>query len=82
MGHQVCWCLWGKAKSERCALRYFLKVATEVVERTDSGRLFQRERVQEGHALAPASVLILETSRVVPLFAFREWDGSDGANIQ
>ena len=32
----------GKAKSKRCVFRYFLKVATELAERTDSGRLFQR----------------------------------------
>ena len=32
-----------EAKSMRCALRCFLKVATEVAAWTDSGRLFQRE---------------------------------------
>ena len=34
---------YGKAKSMRCAFRYFLKVATEIAEWTDSGRLFQRD---------------------------------------
>ena len=33
----------GKAKSKRCVFRYFLKVATELAEQTDSGRLFQRD---------------------------------------
>ena len=37
----------GKAKSKRCVFSYFLKVATELAERTDSGRLFQRDVVQE-----------------------------------
>ena len=30
----------GKAKSKRCVVKCFLKVATEMAERTDSGRLF------------------------------------------
>ena len=33
-----------KAKSKRCVFRCFLKVATEMAEWTDSGRLFQRDR--------------------------------------
>ena len=37
----------GKAKSKRCVFRYFLKIATELAERTDSDRLFQRDRAQE-----------------------------------
>ena len=37
----------GKAKSKRWVFRYFIKVATEMAERTDSGRLFQRDRAQE-----------------------------------
>ena len=36
-----------KAKSKRCVFRYFLKVATELAERTDSGKLFQRDGAQE-----------------------------------
>ena len=32
-----------KAKSKRCVFRYFLKVATEMTEWTDSGRLFERD---------------------------------------
>ena len=34
-----------KAKSKRCDFRCFLKAATEMAERTDSGRLFQREGI-------------------------------------
>ena len=52
-GHGACWCRWGKAKSKRCVLRHFLKVAPEVAEWTHSGRLFQREGAQEWNALAP-----------------------------
>ena len=37
----------GKAKSKRCVFRCFLKVATEMAERTDSGRLFQSDRAHE-----------------------------------
>ena len=43
----------GKTESKRCVFRYFLKVATELAERTDSGRLFQRDGAQEWKALAP-----------------------------
>ena len=37
----------GKAKPKRCVFRCFLKVATEMAERTDSGRLLQRDGAQE-----------------------------------
>ena len=37
----------GKAKSKRCVFICFLKVATEMAERTDSGRFFQGDRAQE-----------------------------------
>ena len=37
----------GKAKSKRCVFTYFLKVATELAEQTDSGRLFQKDGTQE-----------------------------------
>ena len=53
----------GKAKSKRHVLRRRLKVTTEVTERTDSGRLFQREGAQELNAVAPLLVLILGTNR-------------------
>ena len=39
-----------------------------MAERTDSGRLFQREGAQELKALAPVLVLILGTDKVIPLF--------------
>ena len=47
----------GKAKSKRCVLRCFLKVATERAERTYSGRLFQKEGAQEWNTLVPVLVL-------------------------
>ena len=67
----------GKAKSKRYVLRLFLKVATEVAERTDSGRLFQREGAQELNALAPVLVLILGADKVIPLFDLSECDGRE-----
>ena len=69
----------GKAKPKRYVLRPLLKVATEVAERTDSGRLFQREGAQELKALAPMLVLILATDRVIPLFDLSERDGKEVA---
>ena len=48
-------------------------------ERTDSGRLFQREGAQELKALAPVLVLILGTDRVIPLFDLSERDGREVA---
>ena len=69
----------GKAKSKRYVLRRLLKVATEVVERTDSGRLFQREGAHELKALAPVLVLILGLDRVIPLFDLSERDGREMA---
>ena len=69
----------GKAKSKRYVLRRLLKVASEVAERTDSGRLFQREGAQELKALAPVLVLILGTNRVIPLFDLSERDGREVA---
>ena len=69
----------GETKSKRYVLKRLLKVATEVAERTDSGRLFQREGVQELKALAPVLVLILGTDRVIPLFDLSERDGREVA---
>ena len=40
-----------RPSSKRCVLRRFLKIAAGVAERTDSGRLFQREGAQEWKAL-------------------------------
>ena len=57
-------CLREKAKSKRYVLKSLLKVATEVAERTDSGRLFQSEGAHEMKALAPVLVFILGTDRV------------------
>ena len=54
----------GKANSNRCVLRCFLKVATEMAEWTDSGRLVQRSRAQERKA--PAPVLTPGTNTLIP----------------
>ena len=64
----------GKAKSKRCVLRYFLKVATEMAEWTESRRLFQRDRAQEWKALAPILVLIVGPYKLFSLF-WSQWTG-------
>ena len=69
----------GKAKSKRYVLRRLLEVATEVAERTDSGRLFEREGAHELKALAPVLVLILGMDTVIPLFDLSERDGREVA---
>ena len=69
----------GRPSQNRYVLRRLLKVATEVAERTDSGRLFQREGTQELKALPPVLVLILGTDRVIPLFDLSERDGREMA---
>ena len=46
-----------------------------MAERTDSGRLFQREGAHELKALSPVMVLILGMDRVVPHFDVSERDG-------
>ena len=66
-----------KAKSKRCVFRCFLKVAAEMTEWTDSGRLFQRDGAQEWKALAPLLVFTLGTEKLLLLFDSSEWEGSD-----
>ena len=55
------------------------RFSTEVAERTNSRKLFQRERAQKWTVLAPVLVLNLGTDRLIPLFDLGDWDGSDGA---
>ena len=68
-----------KVQLKRYVLRRLLKVATEVAERTDSGRLFQREGAHELKALTSVLVLILGMDRVIPLFDLSERDGREMA---
>ena len=70
----------GKARSKRYVLRHFLKVATEVDERTDSGKLFQREGTQDLSDHFPALVLTLGTDKVIPSCDLSERDGSGVAS--
>ena len=70
----------GRARSKRYVLRHFLKVETEVDERTDSGKLFQREGAQELNDLFPALIMTLGTDKVIPLFDLSERDGSGVAS--
>ena len=70
----------GKARSKRYIFRQFLKMETEVDERTNSGKLFQREGAQELNYLFPALVLTLGTDKVIPLFDLSEHDGSGVAS--
>ena len=60
----------------------FLKVATELAERTDSGRLFQRDGSQERKALAPVLVLTLGTDKLLSLFDLSEREGIDAASMK
>ena len=50
-----------------------------MAERTDSGRLFQREGAHELKALASVLVLILGINRGIPLFYLSERDGREVA---
>ena len=50
-----------------------------MAERTDRGRLFQREGAQELKALELVLVLILGMDRVIPLFHLSERDGKEVA---
>ena len=54
-------------------------MATEGAERTDTGRLCQREGAHELKALAPVLVLILGMDRVILLFDLSERDGREMA---
>ena len=69
---------WEKAKSKRYVFRYFLKVATILAERTDSGRLFQRE----WKALAPVLVLTLGSDKLLSLFDLSEWEEIHAASME
>ena len=64
---------------KRYVLRRLLKVATEVAERTNSGRLFQREGAHELKGLAPVLAWILGMDRVIPLFDLSKRDGKEMA---
>ena len=72
----------GERPSQRCFFRCFLKVGTEMAERTDSGRLFQRDGAQEWKALAPVLVLTLGTDRLLSLFDLSEQGGGDVASME
>ena len=72
----------GERPSRICVFRYFLKVATEMAEWIDSGRLFQRDSAQEWKALAPVLVLTLGIDRLIPLLDLSEQYGSDGASME
>ena len=64
----------GERPSQRDVFRCFLKVATEVAERTDSGRLFQRDGAQEWQALAPVLVLTLGDWQTI-IIVWSQWTG-------
>ena len=70
----------GERPGQKGVLRHFLKVATEVDERTDSGKLFQREGTQELNDIFPALVFTLGTDKLIPLCDLSERDGSGVAS--
>ena len=53
-----------------------------MAERTDSGRLFQRERAHESNAHCACAGLDPRDQRVNAVFDISEWDGSDVASIE
>ena len=53
-----------------------------MAEQTDTGRLFQRDRAQEGKVLAPVLVLALGTDRLIRSFNLSERDGRDMASME
>ena len=53
-----------------------------MAERTDKGRLFQRDGAQEWKALAPVMVLTVGTDRLLSMFDLSEWNGSDAASME
>ena len=65
----------GDRPSQRCVFRCFLRVAAEMAEWTDSGRLFQRDGVQEWKALESVLVLTLGTDRQINTFVWFQWTG-------
>ena len=72
----------GERPNQRDVSRYFLKVANKLVERTDSGRLFQRDGAREWKALAPVLVLTLGTDKLLSLFDLSEREGIDEASME
>ena len=60
----------------------FLKVATEMAERTDSRRLFQRDGAQEWKALVPVLILTLGAGGLISLLYLNESDGRDAASMK
>ena len=71
-----------KAKSKGCDFRYFLKVATDMAEWTDSRRLFQRDGAQELKALARVMELTLGIDKLLSLFDLIELEGIDEASME
>ena len=57
----------GEKSGQKDVLRHFLKVETQVDERT-SAKLFQREGAQELNDIFPALGLTRGTDKVIPLF--------------
>ena len=53
-----------------------------MAERTDSGRLFQRDGAQEWNALSSVLGSTLGTDGLIPLFVLSEQDGSYTARIE
>ena len=72
----------GERPSQGDVFRYFFKVATKMAERTDSGRLFHRDGVQEWKALAPVLVLTLGTDKLLSLFDPSEREEIDAATME
>ena len=53
-----------------------------MAERTDSGRLFQRDGAQEWKDLEPVLVLTLRTDKLLSLFDLSDQEGSDAGSME
>ena len=74
-----------RPSQKRCVLRCFLKVATEMAERADSGRFFQGDLAQKWKTLAPCDGLDprdwLTNSIVWSQWTGWEWCGKHGVKL-
>ena len=72
---RVCQSLRVKGQIKEMCLRCFLKVATEMAEWTDSGRLFQRGVTWVKRSCTCVGLLTLGSDRLIPLIDL--WTGSE-----
>ena len=72
----------GKAKSKRCIFRYFIKVATELAERKNSGRLFQRDESTRVKSSSTSIGLDPKDWQTIIIVWLSEREGIDAARME